>query len=137
VSRARPDAADPSSADPSSADPSSADPQAGPEDTFESRVAQLQDYESSDLPERTKAALRLADAISIAPEMVDEDFYQRLRRHFSDDQILDLGMSVAFFTGWQRFIEAFKIVPDRWADGDPLPWAGPPSSPEPATEESS
>jgi alkylhydroperoxidase family enzyme len=73
-------------------------------------------------------ALRLADAISTAPEVVDEHFYGRLRQHFSDDQILDLGMTVAFFSGWQRFIEAFKIVPDRWADGDPPPWAPPPGA---------
>jgi hypothetical protein len=112
-----------------------------PAETFEARVDQLRDYESSDLPERTKAALRLADAISIAPEIVDEDFYRRLREHFSDDQILDLGMSVAFFSGWQRFIEAFKIVPDRWADGDPPPWAAPPgrptTNPDPDDEEPS
>jgi alkylhydroperoxidase family enzyme len=109
-----------------------ADAAAPPADAFEARVAQLQDYESSDLPERTKAALRLADAISLAPEIVDEDFYRRLREHFSDDEILDLGMSVAFFSGWQRFIEAFKIVPDRWADGDPLPWMAPPRTTDPA-----
>jgi len=67
-------------------------------------------------------ALRLADAISMAPEVVDEHFYARLREQFSDDEILDLGMSIAFFSGWQRFIEAFKIVPDRWTPGDPPPW---------------
>ena len=43
-------------------------------------------------------ALRLADAISMAPEVVDEHFYARLREHFSDDEILDLGMSIAFFS---------------------------------------
>lgn len=111
-----------------------------PEDVFEAGVDRLANYESSDLPERTKAALRLADAISLAPEIVDEDFYRKLRVHFSDDQILDLGMSAAFFSGWQRFIEAFKIVPDRWADGDPMPWAQttPPHPPhEPEHEEPS
>lgn len=105
-----------------------ADPPTDPAAVFESGVSQLRDYEASDLPERTKMALRLADAISTAPEVVDEHFYGRLRQHFSDDQILDLGMTVAFFSGWQRFIEAFKIVPDRWADGDPLPWAPPPGA---------
>jgi hypothetical protein len=45
--------------------------------------------------------------------------------HFSDEQLLDLGMTAAFFFGWQRFIEAFKIVPDRWAEGDPDPWRTP------------
>jgi hypothetical protein len=98
--------------------------------TFEAHVAQLHDYERSDLPERTKMALRLADAISLAPEVVDEHFYTRLRQHFSEDQILDLGMTVAFFSGWQRFIEAFKIVPDRWNPGDPPPWTAFPAPPD-------
>jgi hypothetical protein len=53
---------------------------------------------------------------------VDAAVQADLRAHFSDDQILDLGMTVAFFSGWQRFIEAFGIVPDRWADGSPSPF---------------
>jgi hypothetical protein len=53
---------------------------------------------------------------------VDAAVQADLRAHFSDDQILDLGMTVAFFSGWQRFIEAFGIVPDRWADGGPSPF---------------
>jgi len=125
----------------SRAEPTSFGTDVPPAESFEARVTQLQNYESSDLPERVKAALRLADAISLAPDVVDEDFYRRLREHFSDDQILDLGMSVAFFSGWQRFIEAFKIVPDRWTDGDQLPWvAASPSTephPGPTSEEQS
>ncbi len=101
--------------------PEAAD-QAEAASTFETMVDKLQNYEPSDLPDRTKMALRLADAISMAPEMVDEEFYERLRAHFDDDQILDLGMVTAFFSGWQRFIEAFGIVPDRWQDGDTKPW---------------
>ena len=64
-------------------------------------MAKRADYEASDLPERAKAALR---------------------RHLTDDEILDLGMTVTFVSGWQRFIEAFGIVPDRWRDGAPPPF---------------
>jgi len=106
----------------SRAAPEGADPSTGAA-TFERQVARLDDYESSDLPERTKMALRLADAISMAPAVVDEHFYARLREQFTDDEILDLGMTIAFFSGWQRFIESFKIVPDRWNEGDPLPFS--------------
>jgi alkylhydroperoxidase family enzyme len=88
----------------------------------ENIVDKVRHYEQSDLPLRTKAAIRLADAIANDPSAVDEAFHADLRQHFSDDEILDLGMCVAFVSGWQRFIEAFKIVPDRWADGDRLPW---------------
>jgi alkylhydroperoxidase family enzyme len=88
----------------------------------EDRVAMLSDYEHSELPERTKAALRLADALSGNHPSVDSAFYEELRRHLSDDQILDLGMTIAFVSGWQRFIEAFGIVPDHWSDDGPPPF---------------
>jgi len=85
-------------------------------------VAKLADYERSDLPERTKAALRLADKLSGEDRAVDAEFMAALRAHFSDDQILDLGMTIAFASGWQRFIEAFGIVPDRWTEHSPSPF---------------
>ena len=88
----------------------------------EDLVAKLTDYERSDLPERTKMALRLADRLTGETPVVDEAFHDELRRHFSDDQILDLGMTITFASGWQRFIEAFGIVPDRWRDGAPPPF---------------
>jgi alkylhydroperoxidase family enzyme len=88
----------------------------------EELVAKLTDYEQSDLPERTKVALRLADRLTAERPEVDEAFYETLRSHFSDDQILDLGMTITFASGWQRFIEAFGIVPDRWRDGAPAPF---------------
>ena len=85
-------------------------------------VAKLQDYEASDLPERTKVALRLADRLAGEQPRIDDDLHAQLRRHFTDDQIIDLGMTLTFASGWQRFIEAFGIVPDRWQDGAALPF---------------
>ena len=88
----------------------------------EDLVAKLADYEASDLPERTKMALRFADVMTSPSPMVDDAFHAELRTHFTDDQILDLGMTITFASGWQRFIEAFGVVPDRWADGSPPPF---------------
>jgi alkylhydroperoxidase family enzyme len=88
----------------------------------EDLVAKLADYEQSDLSQRTKAALRLADRLTGDAPTVDEEFYETLRRQFSDEEILDLGMTIAFASGWQRFIEAFGIVPDRWREGTPPPF---------------
>ena len=85
-------------------------------------VAKLADYAHSDLPERTKAALRLADRLTSEQPEVEDAFYAELRRDLSDDEILDLGMTITFASGWQRFIEAFGIVPDRWRDGAPPPF---------------
>ena len=86
-------------------------------------VAKLADYERSDLPERTKAALRYADRLTSPEPRIDPEFYELLRRSLGDDELLDLGMMVMFFHGWQRFIDAFGIVPDRWQEGDRLPFA--------------
>ena len=88
----------------------------------EDLVAKLADYEGSDLPDRTKAALRFADRLTSERPSIDPPFYEDLRRHFTDDEILDLGMTVTFASGWQRFIEAFGIVPDRWQDGSAPPF---------------
>ena len=88
----------------------------------EEAVGKLQDYEHSDLPDRTKAALRLADRLAQGGTSADRALYEDLRQHFSDDQIVDLGMTIAFMSGWQRFIEAFGIVPDSWQEGSRLPW---------------
>ena len=88
----------------------------------EELVAKLADYEASDLPERTKAALRLADRLTGPSPTIDAELHDELKRHFSDDEILDLGMTVTFASGWQRFIEAFGVVPDHWQDGAAPPW---------------
>jgi hypothetical protein len=101
----------------------------------EDLVAKLEDYEGSDLPERTKVALRLADRLAGEQPKVDAELHAQLRRHFTDDQIIDLGMTLTFASGWQRFIEAFGIRPDNWSESTPLPWergaasAGPRYSP--------
>jgi alkylhydroperoxidase family enzyme len=76
--------------------------------------AKLDDYEGSDLPERTKAALRLADRLTGEQPRIDAAFHAELKRVLDDAELLDLGMTVVFFSGWQRFNEAFGIVPDSW-----------------------
>lgn len=85
-------------------------------------MAKLADYERSDLPERTKAALRLADRLTAERPRIEPAFHAELTRVFTADELLDLGMTITFFSGWQRFNEAFGIVPDRWADGSPPPF---------------
>ena len=95
----------------------------------EALVAKLVDYERADLPERTKAALRYVDRLTSDAWQIDQAFYDGLRRDLTDDELLDLGMVALFFNGWQRLIDAFGIVPDRWREGDGLPF-GPLRGPE-------
>ncbi len=88
----------------------------------EDDVQKVHAYENSDLPERTKMALRLTDKLFHDRRRIDDAFYGQLREHFSDDEIIDLGRMLAFTLGWQRFIEAFGVRPDNWDESMPLPW---------------
>jgi uncharacterized protein involved in tellurium resistance len=53
------------------------------------------------------------------------EFHTMLKRSFGDDELLDLdlGTMIMFFSGWQGLIDAFGIVPDRWREGEPLPFS--------------
>ena len=61
----------------------------------------------------TVLALRLADVLTGPVPRVDEALYAELSETFDEGQILELGASLAVASGWQRFIEAFGIRPDR------------------------
>lgn len=51
-------------------------------------------YELSDLPERQKVALRLADAFITDPGTIDDGLRAQLREHWSDEEILELMLDV-------------------------------------------
>jgi alkylhydroperoxidase family enzyme len=95
------------------------------EEERERILTALFDYEEADFPDATKAALRFADTLSGEHTSFSAPDYEDLRKHFSDEQILDLGMQCAFFIGWQRFNAAMGILPDSWQDGSVLPWQRP------------
>jgi len=88
----------------------------------EATIQKMHDLETSDLTERQKMAIRLADKLASDHTSVDGAFVAGLREHFSEDELVDLGMSIAFLLGWGRFIEAFGILPDAWRDGAAAPW---------------
>jgi alkylhydroperoxidase family enzyme len=82
----------------------------------------LGNLERADLPARTVAALRLADCLSGERPAVDDALFARLREHFDEGEILELGAALTVASGWQRLIEAFGIRPDAWSEGTRLPW---------------
>ena len=87
----------------------------------EATIQKMHDFESSDLSEREKTALALADRLAFDHRGLDAPFVARLRAAFSEDELVDLGMSIAFLLGWGRFIEAFGILPEDW-QADARPW---------------
>ena len=56
-----------------------------------------------------KAALGYASALAWAPGEVDDALWSRVRAHFSDEQILELGYFVGLTFGQQRWIKALQL----------------------------
>ena len=60
----------------------------------EEMADKIDHYWDSDLPAHRKAALRLADALMTQPNSIDAELRDELRRHFTDDQILEITVDV-------------------------------------------
>src|SRR5829696_6459903 len=60
----------------------------------EEMAAKVARYEASDLPERAKVALRLADAVIIDPSTADRALAAQVHEHFSEEQIAELLLDI-------------------------------------------
>jgi alkylhydroperoxidase family enzyme len=72
----------------------------------------LPTYETGPFVEAEKAALALADVMVLtnAKGAVSPALYQRLKRSFTDADLVELGMIMAVLCGMAKFIFAFDIV---------------------------
>jgi AhpD family alkylhydroperoxidase len=66
--------------------------------------------EAADLNEREKAALAYADAFATNHLAIDDDAYANLRKYFTEQEIVELGMSMAFFLGMGRLAATWDMV---------------------------
>ena len=82
----------------------------------EEKVQKINDYENSDLSDREKAVLRLTEIIASEPHTLDDEFFTLLKEHFSDEQLLDLGVAVGLLNGLHRFLETFGVLPDSYQE---------------------
>lgn len=62
-------------------------------------VEQLSKFESSDLPQPVKAALRITRAIASAPQMVTPELIEEARLYFSEQEIVDIILLSMHTTG--------------------------------------
>lgn len=84
--------------------------------------------EADDLSEAEKAALGYADLFANNHLAIDDDVYDSLRAQFSEAEIVELGMTIAFFVGFGRLAATWDMVeelPARFQDhsgGRLAPW---------------
>lgn len=60
----------------------------------EPTIAKVQQYESSDLAESHKVALRFADAMMTQPGQITDELKQQLFGHFTREQIVEMTVDV-------------------------------------------
>lgn len=70
----------------------------------------LHHRQSADFTDREKAALEYADAIMWDPTSVDAELWERLRSHFDDEQLVELGYWIGFTFGGQRWLKTLEAT---------------------------
>ena len=56
--------------------------------------------------------LRMADAMADTPSNVDDELYSELRRHFSEEQLIELAASAALENSRARYNRVFDVGSD-------------------------
>lgn len=82
--------------------------------------------EAANLSAAEKAAIRYGELMATDHLAIDDTVYADLRRHFTEAQIVELGMTVAFFVGFGRLAATYHMVeelPEAFKTAEAIaPW---------------
>ena len=82
-------------------------------------IAEMLDHRASNLDERTKAALDLAeDFILNHAHGVDDAHMARLKAHFSEEEIVELTIAIGIWDSVHKFNNVFDIDPPTSGEGE-------------------
>ncbi len=73
------------------------------------QIESINDYETGPFSEKEKMGLRAADRIHESPYALDDLFYSKLKKHFSDTEIIELVAVASAFEFFPRFVSALRI----------------------------
>lgn len=83
-------------------------------------------HEANNLSDAEKAAIRFGELMATDHLAIGEDTFAELRSHFSEPEIVELGMTCAFFVGFGRLGAVFHMVDELpaafRAQGVVTPW---------------
>ncbi len=74
-------------------------------------AAKVADHMNSDLPEHVKLALTLVEKWVFEMGQVEDAFFDRLREHYSDKEIVELGIAIGYFDFSHRFNAVMGVTP--------------------------
>lgn len=81
---------------------------------------------AEDLTPAERIAIRYGELMATNHLAIDDEFYDRLRDHFTEPEIVELGLNVAMFVGVGRLSATYDMVdelPERYQEpGEVAPW---------------
>jgi len=82
----------------------------------EQRIYELNAWrETPFYSDRERAALEWTEAVTLVSEThVPDDVYERVRRHFNQDEIANLTLAIATINVWNRLAISFRTVPGTY-----------------------
>jgi len=95
----------------------------------ENRIRAIDDHEHGPYSDDERAALAFADQVALGNPggRLDESLHRRLREHFDDAEIFELGMTMAVLTGMAKFLFVCDLVErEPWCE-----FGGPPDPGDP------
>lgn len=75
-------------------------------------IAAILSGECDKFPASEQALLRMADALAGAPANVSDELYAELRRHFSEEQLIELAADAALENFRARWNRVFDVGSD-------------------------
>ena len=73
--------------------------------------------------ERERAALEWTEAVTlVAGTHVPDEVYQRVKQHFSEQELMDLTLAISLINTWNRLNVAFRTVPGNYRAGMYKEW---------------
>ncbi len=85
-----------------------------------------QPMEADDLTDAERLAVRYGELLATNHLAIDDEFHERLAEHFSEAELVELGLNIALFVGVGRLAATWHVVeelPDAYReDGAVAPW---------------
>jgi alkylhydroperoxidase family enzyme len=78
------------------------------------QIHYLSDFEKrEDFTPAEKAALRLAERMTVDSHTIDDDLWAELRRHYDEGEIIELAAAIGLFNYFNRFNDALRMEPTK------------------------
>jgi alkylhydroperoxidase family enzyme len=77
----------------------------------EATIASVRNWGEADFTDAEKAALHYTERLFIDHGNIDQELFDELLQHYTEEQIVELGWAVVSYLGFGRLIHSFGLRP--------------------------